>query len=841
MKNKFLSILVLTIGLMSFVRADKDVKVLQCPENNISRNGSGSSDWSIVPESDSHGMIRSEKIKLAGGDKTGPNDSTLNAAIFRDPPAQYRGHAMWGFNLSSKVTENRIISEINAMNTHHFGGFFIYASGGSSKNLDEDYVRQSVPFFELTKEGIEYLSDEHLKLYKLSVDEAKKNGLEVILYDDYQYPTGTVAGQMYMKHPDLMAKRLDMVEKDVVGPKKAAVSIPNGIYVGAVLMNMNTFERIDISDKRTNDKNVQCDVPKGNWKVMVFYLNTDAVLKIRNPGYVDYLDEQAMDTFLSMSYEKFYAHLKEYFGSVIKMAFYDEPSMHWLNGRMWTPGFNKKFNVKYGYSPMKYYPALWYDIGPETTAARNALYGFRSQLFADTFVKKINQWCNDHGIHLTGHMDQEEVPNPIPITGDLMKVFEHQDIPGVDDIFIFGRSNLGYKVVTSSAFNYDKPVTMAETYAAYETINEKNVFQVAMDQYAMGVNFQVPDCSMQRVKNIVDLNQYTGRLSYMLQHGRHVADVAVLYPISSLQASYKFSADPTPQEWTPEPTSGDLVKRQGPAWLYAYSGGTPHPEIDYMDIGEILFRGLRVDYTYLHPEVLESRCVVDKKKLILNNKENREEYSVLIVPGGSTLTTATAQKIRAFYRSGGCIIATSRLPYLSAEFGHNKDVQQAMSEVFGIPVDALVKGDVKLAKDKGYGFNSNKAGGKSFFLPKAEHELIDVVLKQVLPVRDVDIRETMWPLKTGRDYDGALTYIHKVKNGRDIYFFANSSEKQVDTKVILRGKKGLNIWNPHTGTTEEVQTMQAKVGASDVTEVHLVLPPVSSLFYVTASGAQVGR
>ena len=73
-----------------------------------------------------------------------------------------------------------------------------------------------------------------------------------------------------MKHPDLMAKRLDMVEKDVVGPKKAAVSIPNGIYVGAVLMNMNTFERIDISDKRTNDKNVQCDVPKETGKSWCF-------------------------------------------------------------------------------------------------------------------------------------------------------------------------------------------------------------------------------------------------------------------------------------------------------------------------------------------------------------------------------------------------------------------------------------------------------------------------------------------------------------------------------------------------------------------------------------------
>ncbi len=47
---------------------------------------------------------------------------------------------------------------------------------------------------------------------------------------------------------------------------------------------------------------------------------------------------------------------------------------------MWTPAFNQNFEKKYGYSPMKYYPALWYDIGPETAAARNALYGFRAQL-----------------------------------------------------------------------------------------------------------------------------------------------------------------------------------------------------------------------------------------------------------------------------------------------------------------------------------------------------------------------------------------------------------------------------------------------------------------------------
>jgi hypothetical protein len=67
---------------------------------------------------------------------------------------------------------------------------------------------------------------------------------------------------------------------------------------------------------------------------------------------------------------------------------------------------------------------------------------------------------------------------------------------------------------------------------------------------------------------------------------------------------------------------------------------------------------------------------------------------------------------------------------------------------------------------------------------------LDFVLKQVLPLRDVDIREPMAPPRRGPDYDGALTYIHKVKGDRDIYFFANASPKAIDAEVILRGRQG---------------------------------------------------
>jgi hypothetical protein len=66
----------------------------------------------------------------------------------------------------------------------------------------------------------------------------------------------------------------------------------------------------------------------------------------------------------------------------------------------------------------------------------------------------------------------------------------------------------------------------------------------------------------------------------------------------------------------------------------------------------------------------------------------------------------------------------------------------------------------------------------------------------------------------------------------DIYFFANSSEKPVDTKVVLRGKKDLAIWNPHTGEREQARATRGEASGQPVTTVGLVLPPVTSLFYI---------
>jgi len=94
---------------------------------------------------------------------------------------------------------------------------------------------------------------------------------------------------------------------------------------------------------------------------------------------------------------------------------------------------------------------------------------------------------------MSGHMDQEEPRNPVGTQGDLMKIFKHQQIPGIDDIWFTGRSNVSYKVIASAAYNYDRPLMMAETYAAYQQAHRtaKRVYRTVMDQHAMGANLQI--------------------------------------------------------------------------------------------------------------------------------------------------------------------------------------------------------------------------------------------------------------------------------------------------------------------------------------------------------------
>jgi len=518
----------------------------------------------------------------------------------------------------------------------------------------------------------EYMSKEFLEHYKYALDVADSLKMKMCLYDEYYFPSGTAGGLLYKRYPESISKRLDKEEHHVYGTETFSFKIPEGEFMGAVAIETNTLERVDLTEYAEGGK-VSASLPPGQWKVILFVLNPD---NSTGRNHVDYLDPDAINRFIELTYEKFYETFPEHFGTTIDFAFYDEPCLRWVKeGRTWTGSYNTKFEKVYGFSPVIYYPAMWYDIGPETRAARNMLFGFRAELYSSGFPKVINKWCNDHGIELTGHVDQEEVLNPVSICGDLMKSFKHQDIPCVDQIAHYGRASKIYKLISSAAHNYNKALVATECYGAVRNMPVKNLYKEAMDQFAKGINLMEPHAVWYKEKadippnlspedstygpHLIEYNKYIGRLQLLLQGGQHTSDIAILYPINTLQGDYKFQAG--------DPGNG------GPTVSHA----------DYMDIGEMLSLDIRSDYAWIHPETLDDYCSINENRINFRIDNDLSEYRVLILPGIKTIKLSNLRKIKNFYDQGGIVIASSVLPQFSVESGKDKEVRETISEIFG--------------------------------------------------------------------------------------------------------------------------------------------------------------
>jgi hypothetical protein len=570
-------------------------------------------------------------------------------------------------------------------------------------------------------------------------------------------------------------------------------------------MNGATWQRVELSGFAREGK-VRWTVPEGSWKVMAFVCVKDG------DPICDYLDPEAADRFIELTHQAYYDRFPAHFGTTIDSTFFDEPTLYRAAGRTWTDKFNEKFQARHGFDPRPYYPALWHDIGPETQAARNYLFGFRTELYATGFTKRIDDWSRAHGIIATGHQDQEEVINPVSVSGDLIKCFKHLEVPGIDKIGGDRPAERFYKIVSSAAYNYDKALVMSETYGAMGDLSWDEIYTVAMEQYTKGINLLIPHAVWYDDKKVTfkpelswrhplyaarlpEFNTWLARLNVMLQNdAAHVADIAVLYPIATLQGTHHLD---------------------GP--LGFYQGGVAVPEADYVDAGELLSIDVGRDYTYLHPEVLHEQCIIEGGRLVLPNKIHPGRFSVLIMPGHKTIHWSSLAKIKAFYDQGGSVIATGQLPFKSAEFGHDNDVARAVEAMFGSP-------DSTPESAAPFQLRRNSNGGCAIRLWKLTGKSLREALDAGQPHYDL-------VFEAGK----AMRYIHKSRGDRHIFFLANLNPELTSTAVTLRGRHDLEAWDPHTGRTGAIEATHLQRAGMDFTKISLTLPHLRSLFLVTAA------
>ncbi len=718
---------------------------------------------------------------------------------FRNPPKQYKPMPFWHIN--GELTPQGIRKQMkDAKELAGFSGISLLPLAPKKNGKPGTTPK--------------FLSKEYLERFQDVLDTAEELDMQVILYDDNDFPSGMAGGKLGELFPQHTMKRLDKVERSIKGPANFEDYVPDGKLLSVVAMNQKTLERIELSEF-LKDGLLSWKIPQGAWKIMYFVMVKDSYHKAF--PVVDYLDTTAVRKMIELTYDEYYNRFGTYFGKTIKMTFFDDVGF-WKHPRTWTGLFNGKFEELNGYDPKPYYPALWYDIGPKTQSVRHAFFNTRAELLAEGFPKLVGQWTQEHGVLDTGHPPGNYDPTPIDMNGDIFKFYRHTAVPLTDAIIAYQFGQNGHKLISSAADYYDKPVVATEIYGAYKekSFDSLMLYRPMMDLFVRGVNFVVPHGLWYNPEQVYisplvspysdkiapalpSYSEFVGRSCMLLQGGRRVADIGVLYPFEELAGWYRFE--------DPDDT------RQG----FFVS-----PETDYPRVSGLLTNDIRQDFTVIHPELfLNKKYTIEDGGVTLNNKVNIQKYKVLILSGCKVISYKTLEKIKDFYQSGGLVISTTQLPFKSSEMGEDKKVKDLISDIFGI--DPL-SSNSSTTQEK-----TNGNGGRAIFIPSPKTQNLSEVIKgHVIP----DVQFSPNPVLS-TDL-GKFSYIHKIKDGRHIYYFANSSDETIITEVTLTGKRHLTEANPHSGNITELKNIaHFQKDGQYYTKCRLKLNPVSSIFWVS--------
>lgn len=700
----------------------------------------------------------------------------LETREFSRPSMPWRPIPLWFWN-NTRIVEASLVDQFNQMiEKDGYGGCAILPFGAGFRP--------------------DYLSEEYLRLYGVVLSKAQSLGAHLSIYDEYGFPSGSMGAingsgvtTFMNNHPDHTIKRLDKVEYRVSSGATFDRQLPlQGKLMSLVAWNMNTKEIIPLREYYDEASGrLTWTAPKGSgWHVMMCQCVKDG-----DPN-VNYLSPEAVKLFVQDTHEVYYSRFSKHFGGTIMSTFFDEPTMYRAQGRMWTANFNESFERRYGFSPEALYPALWYDIGEKTATARNMLFGLHSSLYSEGFMKTISDWAAEHNIMATGHQDQEEIANPTSVSGDLMLVGKYMSMPGIDKIGNGRNTEDFYKVVSSSAYNWDKAMVMSETYGAMGNISVEKLYEVAIEQYAKGINHLIPHAVWYNDADVTFLpelswrnplynselpsfNAFLSRLNYILaREGRHVADVAMLYPIQTQYAGHRLD---------------------GPKGYY--EGGIDVEGTDYPQISHYLTDDLGIDFTYLHPEVLDDRCLVEGGKLTMSNAVNYEQFSTLVLPGVKVISLSNMRKIEEAWKQGVKVVFTTQYPQQSSD-GSDGD-----EEVKGIVARML-----------------GSAENRAIFVPLPSASSLADVMEECLPSRDVRFSDGVHP----------FNYLHKVIDEHDVWYFGNIDATAATNVIRVKtSARELTLLNPHTGKLSEPEILQEGNGYVDI---RLSLRSCQSMFLV---------
>lgn len=264
------------------------------------------------------------------------------------------------------------------------------------RNQLADYVEKGVNGFVLhprigIPEEMPYLSEPYFEAVRFIVETAAGLGMKVVLYDEGMYPSGSAHGKVVEANPEYAAKGLFLVEEAEIGPTEEG-----GIFY-------NHLGKAKIVRRLSDGKALAYGFTGGTIRGIHFGEDDG---EAGAPKAADILNPDAVDEFIRLTHDAYYAHLKEYFGTTIIAFFTDEPCALGRGGawcREWTSGLDREIEAAGG--RIEELEALFAKT--ESDAVQNATVTIYRKLvkkkLREIFYGRLSEWCERHGIALMGH------------------------------------------------------------------------------------------------------------------------------------------------------------------------------------------------------------------------------------------------------------------------------------------------------------------------------------------------------------------------------------------------------------------------------------------------------
>lgn len=781
--------------------------------------------------------------------------------VFRHPPREYGILPFWFLNGELNPDEMRY--QIGEYRAKGMPGMILHGRYGLE---------------------MPYIGPQYLDRIRLAVEEAEKVGLQTWIYDEMNWPSGTADGRVLKARPDLAQRYLECINFTVRGPWFTYLTGADSRYLDferstpvAAFALGSDGQVLDLTPNLSFVDVIPWEAPPGNWRLMY-------IVEKRADYYIDALNPEATAEFLRLGYDPYAETVGDGMSRQMPqslLGFYtDEPAMHYfLTGGdnpivPWTKDMFRRFQERNGYNLRPRLPDLFFDVSADSARVRHDFYTTLTAFYSDAFYRQIHDWCQAHNVLFTGHMLYEELLRRlIRVEGNLFRHYEHIDVIGVDHLYPYignrdrPDEHVAMKVGSSAAHQLGSPRLLCESFGGiFMDATMQRMKWIADWEYVLGVNLLNPHGFHYTLEGprkrdwppsqfyqypwwhyYGHFSEYMSRLSHLLSGGRHVARVAMLWPINSLFATY------TPQTHNP------LADRT---------------EADFNALTDLLLRA-HYDFDYLDEDVL-ARADIAGGSIAVRD----ERYELLILPPLTHLKLDTVAAIEAFVAGGGRVLATVFLP--DQAFGPDGlvDVSDRIAALFGPKPQET---QARFRDVHGIEFKTREHAGRGmtgFMQSYALARQLPMRLQQQLgaagrtenpyfviePSGDTNRHFYAAPGKEREEItaevaaerdavrqalsdalgqliepdvvidDPEVLYLHRVKDdaatgGRDVYFLINPTFAPRTAAVTLTGEVQPLLWDPSTGDERPVAPVRAEAGRTHFT---LALPPAGSAFVLTA-------